>query len=155
MRQRTRFFRCGLSLHLITVATEWRLSRSTAKHHRLMKIPDFTYIFTKKWRNFQGLYFFFFISTDFPCFHGPVRAMCQSVGKCFRMHLRAASIYKCSGGLGCPLTPARFFGARLATRPIRWHFRLVRTLAYITCLTLNPYTTEARFYVLNAIAFST
>ena len=35
-----RIFRCGLFLHLTTV--EWRLSRSTAKHHRLIKIPDFS-----------------------------------------------------------------------------------------------------------------
>ena len=28
---------------------------------------------------------------DFPRFQGPVRAMYQSVEKCFRMHLRAAS----------------------------------------------------------------
>ena len=27
-----------------------------------------------------------------------------------------------------PLTPRRFFGARLAPRPTRWHFRLVTTL---------------------------
>ena len=58
---RTRFFKCGFFYHSITVATEWRLSRSTAKHHRLMKIPDFSWVFIcfpNKWRNFQGLYFF-------------------------------------------------------------------------------------------------
>ena len=35
--------------------------------------------------------------------------MYQSVGKYFRMHLRAASIHKISGGLGGPLAPHRFF----------------------------------------------
>ena len=55
-----RIFKCDLFLHLIIVAPERRLSRSTAKHHRLMTIPDFSwfiYLFTKKWRNYQGLYF--------------------------------------------------------------------------------------------------
>ena len=36
----------------------------------------------------------FFLFTDFPRFQGPVGAMYQSVGKCFAMHLRAASIHK-------------------------------------------------------------
>ena len=44
--------------------------------------------------------------------------MYQSVGKCFRMHLRAGSIRKISGGLGGPLTPRRFLGARLVPPPI-------------------------------------
>ena len=38
------------------------------------------------------LYVIFFIFTNFPRFERPVRAMYQSVEKCFRMHLRAASI---------------------------------------------------------------
>ena len=52
-------------------------------------------------------------------FRGPVGAMYQSVGKCFRMHLRATSIHKIPGGLGGPLTPRQFYGARLAPQPIR------------------------------------
>ena len=80
----------------------------------------------------------FFIFRDFPRYQGPVGAMYQSVGKCFRMHLRAASILKISGGLGGPLTPRRFFGAQLPLRPVRWHFRLARTLIsagyFVQCL---------------------
>ena len=35
----------------------------------------------------------FFIFTDLTRFQGPKEAMYQSVGKCFRIHLRAASIH--------------------------------------------------------------
>ena len=53
--------------------------------------------FNKKMKEFSSPVFYFFLFTDFPRFQGPVRAMYQSVGKCFRMHLKAASIYKFSG----------------------------------------------------------
>ena len=58
--------------------------------------------------------FFIFTPTDFLRFQGPVGAMYQSVGKCFRMHLRAASIHKISGGLGGSLTPPPFLVSWLA-----------------------------------------
>ena len=61
--------------------------------------------FNKKMREFSSPVFHFFIFTDFSRFQGPVRAMYQIVEKCFRMHLRAASIYKISRGLGGTLTP--------------------------------------------------
>ena len=63
------------------------------------------FIFLQKMKEFSRPVFIFFIVTDFPRFQGPVRAVYQSVGKCFRMHLRATSIYKISGGLSAPLTP--------------------------------------------------
>ena len=81
-----------------------------------MKISDFLwfiYLFTKK-----ACSSFFHIH-GLPSFQGPVGyvgAMYQSVGKCSRMHLRAASIHKISAGLGGPLTLRRFLGARLAPR---------------------------------------
>ena len=65
--------------------------------------------FNKKKKEFSSPVFHFFIFTDFSRFQGPVRAMYQSVEKCLRMHLRGASIYKFSGGLGGPLTPRQIF----------------------------------------------
>ena len=59
--------------------------------------------FNKKKKEFSSPVFHFFIFTDFPRFQGPVRAMYQSVEKCLRMHLRGASIYKFSAGLGLDL----------------------------------------------------
>ena len=94
------------------------MTRSTAKHHRFFRVYLFFY---KKLKEFSRPVFRFFF---FPRFQGPVRAMYQSVGKCFRMHLWAVSIHKISGGRG----PCRFFEAWLAPWPIRWHFTLVRTL---------------------------
>ena len=70
--------------------------------------------FYRKMKEFPIPVFHLFISTDFRCFQGPVRAMYQSVEKCLnRMHPRAASIYKISGG------PRRFFWSWLAPQPIR------------------------------------
>ena len=122
MRQMSRFFKWGFFLYLITVATEWRLSRSTAKQHRWNPrfVMDFLY-FNKKWRNFQVPYFIFSYSRTFPVFKDPWEP-------CIKVYRNAASIYKFSGGLGGPLTPRRFFRSWLAPRPIRWHFRLVKTL---------------------------
>ena len=71
------------------------------------------WLFTKNEGIFKA-YSFFFILTDFPCFQGPVGAMYQSEGKCFRIHFREASIHKMSGGCLGSLTPHRFLGARLA-----------------------------------------
>ena len=105
-----------------------------SKTSQVDKNPNFFMVylyFYKKMKEFSRPVFFFFIVTDFPRFQGPVIAMYQSVWKCFRMHFRAISIYKISGGLGGPLTPRRFFGALLAPRPIRCHFRLVRTLLIV------------------------
>ena len=48
------------------------------------------FIFYKKMKKFSRPVFFFFL----PRFQRPVGAMYQSVGKCFRMHLRAAGIHK-------------------------------------------------------------
>ena len=89
-----------------------------------MKIPDFSWLIYLLKKNkeifkaiFQGLFHIHRLS---PLrFQGPVGAMYQSVGKCFRMHLRATSIHKIPGGLGGPLTPRQFYGAQLAPQPIR------------------------------------
>ena len=90
-----------------------------------INVPRFFMVylyFYKKMKEFSRPIFLLFIFTDFPHFQGPMRAVYQSVGKCLRLHLGAAStctcIYKISGGLGGPLTPRRFFGARMAPRPI-------------------------------------
>ena len=116
--RRMRFFRCGFFLQSITVGTAFVAINSKAS--QVDENPRYivTYlsfhifhVFSRPF--FQGLLFIF---TDFPRFQGPVAAMYQSVGKCFRMHLRAVSIHKISGGLGGPLTPCRFFGAWLAPR---------------------------------------
>ena len=70
--------------------------------------------FYKRMKEFSRPVVLFFIFMDFSRFQGPVGAMYQSEGKCFRMHLRGASIHKISGGLGGPLTPRPFLGSRLA-----------------------------------------
>ena len=53
----------------------------------------------------------FFFFRHFP---GPVGAMYQSVGKWFRMHLRADSIYKISGGRPDPSPIFRGFACASA-----------------------------------------
>ena len=133
---------CGLFIHLLLPLVCHDQQQNITGWWKSQII----YLFTKN-EGLQGLYFFFF-----PHFQGPVRAMYQSVGKCFKIHLRAASFHKISGGLGCPLTPRRFLRAGLAPRPIRWHFRLVRAPVIYRCLTSHPdplgllchYTTEAK-----------
>ena len=76
----------------------------------------FFFIFLQKMKEFSRPVVLFFIFTDFLRLQGPVGAMYQSVGKRFRMHLRAASIHKISGGLVGPLAPRLFFKSRLAHR---------------------------------------
>ena len=127
------FFKCGFFLHLITVATEWRDQQQNITGW--CKIPDFSwfiYILTKKWRIFQVPYFIFSYSRTFPNF----KDLWEPCIEVYR-NLRGASIYKFSGGLGGPLTPRRFLKSPLAPRPIRWHFRLVRTLIVEVTLSIQ------------------
>ena len=60
-----------------------------------MKIPDFhgLFMFLRKNEWICKACSAFFIFTDLTRFQGPKEAMYQSVGKCFRIHLRAASIH--------------------------------------------------------------
>ena len=62
------------SISSTAVATARRLSRSTAKHHRLIKIktsPSLFMFFLEKSRTFRGLEFYLSNSTTFPIFKDP------------------------------------------------------------------------------------
>ena len=64
--------------------------------------------YKKKKEFFKACSSYFFVFTDFPRFQGPAVVMYQSVEKCFRIQLRAASIHKISWSLG-GLDPSSIF----------------------------------------------